>query len=347
MAPWPRSTSWSSRPREAEVPEWLSGVRAFGAEPRRGLPFAVSADVRRIATLLVLIAVVAAVFGYLTPHFVTANSVVSIARQTTVLLIVAVGVTFVITAGEIDLSVGAVVALVSVLAAWLIRNDYSLAVMLIAAVATGALVGAVNGFLAVKLRVPSFLATLGTLSVGYGAAMTISLQPIPMRSLDFVRFFRLSPGGVPMPVILALAVVVASVLLFSFSRFGVRTRAVGSNQQAARLAGVNTARHRFVVLVLCSVFAALGGLVFVGRTNYGMAQAAHGLELQAIAAALLGGARLGGGTGSMVGTLLAALLLTMIFVGIATVGLPGPYQDIAKGAAIGLAVLMMRRKRSV
>jgi ribose transport system permease protein len=297
----------------------------------------------RIITLLCLIAVVGAVFGYLAPHFLSTTSLINIGRQATVMAIVALGATFVIIAGEIDLSVGAVVALVSVLTAWLAGHGYSVPVMLLVGLAAGLTIGAVNGVLSLKLRVPSFLATLGTLSIIKGIAMTITLEPIPVRSIAFIKFFMISPWRVPMPVIIALLLFVASVVLLNYSRFGIRTRAVGSNENAARLAGLNTTRQKYLVFLLGSVFAAVGGIVLAGRTNYGMAQAGGGLELEVIAAAVLGGARLGGGVGSVLGTLLSSVLLTMIFMGIATVGLPGPYQDVAKGVAIGLAVLLMRR----
>lgn len=297
----------------------------------------------RIVTLLCLIVVVGAVFGYLAPHFLNTTGLINIGRQATVMAIVALGATFVIIAGEIDLSVGAVVALVSVLVAWAFRHGYPVPVMLLVALAAGLSIGAVNGWLSLKLRVPSFLATLGTLSVIKGIAMTITLEPVPLRSIPFIKFFMISPWRVPMPVIIALVLFVVSLILLNYSRFGIRTRAVGSNENAARLAGLNTTRQKYLVFVLGSVFAAVGGVVLAGRTNYGMSQAAGGLELEVIAAAVLGGARLGGGIGSVTGTLLSSVLLTMIFMGIATVGLPGPYQDVAKGAAIGLAVLLMRR----
>ncbi len=310
-----------------------------GATPRKRGAF-VSA---RIVTLLGLILVVALIFGYFAPHFLSTGSLISIGRQATVTAIVALGATFVILAGEIDLSVGAVVALVSVLVAWLAGHGYSIPVMLLVALATGLTIGAVNGFLSLTLAVPSFLATLGTLSIVKGIAMTITLEPIPVRSIAFIKFFMISPWRIPMPVIIALVLFALCVVLLNYSRFGIRARAVGSNESAARLAGLNTTRQKYCVFLLGSVFAAIGGVVLAGRTNYGMAQAGGGLELEVIAAAVLGGARLGGGVGSALGTLLSAVLLTMIFVGISTVGLPGPYQDVAKGAAIGLAVLLMRR----
>lgn len=321
----------------------LSNPNQMGGERPRLFRGRWASNSSRIITLVCLIVVVGAVFGYLAPHFLSTTSLINIGRQATVMTIVALGVTFVIIAGEIDLSVGAVVALVSVLTAWLSRYGYSVPVMLLVALATGLSVGVVNGLLSLKLRVPSFLATLGTLSIIKGIAMTMTLEPIPLRTISFIKFFMISPLGIPMPVIIALLLFVVSIVLLNYSRFGIRTRAVGSNEGAARLAGLNTTRQKYLVFVLGSVFAAVGGVVLAGRTNYGMAQAAGGLELEVIAAAILGGARLGGGVGSVTGTLLSSVLLTMIFMGIATVGLPGPYQDMAKGAAIGLAVLLMRR----
>lgn len=297
----------------------------------------------RLVMLTLLIAAVASLFAYLMPHFLTADNLVTLARQTSVIAIVAMGATFVIIAGEIDLSVGAVVALAAVLAAWTSRHGLPVSVMLLAALAAGGMVGVVNGFLTFSLKVPSFLATLGTLSIVKGLAMTITLEPLSIRSLPFISFFRVSLVGIPMPVIIALVLSVVAVLLLNYTRFGIRTRAGGSNESNARLAGLNAKRHKYHVLILGSTFAAIGGVVLAGRTNFGMSQSAIGLELDVIAAVVLGGARLGGGVGSIVGTLLSAILLTMIFTGISTLGLPGSYQDIAKGLAIGIAVLLMKR----
>ncbi|MFN0317918.1 MAG: ABC transporter permease [Burkholderiales bacterium] len=321
----------------------LASPSQFGNARANFLRVALAGASGRIVTLLLLIVVVGAIFGYLAPHFLSTPSLINICRQATVLSIVAMGATFVIIAGEIDLSVGAVVALVSVIVAWAFRNGYSVSEMLLMALAAGLVIGSVNGWLSLKLRVPSFLATLGTLSVIKGIAMTITLEPLPLRSIPFIKFFMISPWRIPMPVIIAVVLFAVSVILLNYSRFGIRTRAVGSNENAARLAGLNTTRQKYMVFVLGSMFAAVGGGVLAGRTNYGMSQAAGGLELEVIAAIVLGGARLGGGAGSVTGTLLSSLLLTMIFMGIATVGLPGPYQDVAKGAAIGLAVLIMKR----
>ena len=319
-------------PEQLAGRNWLSFLRAR-----------VPAVAPRILLLVALIVVIGGVFGWLAPNFLTTSSLINVLRQATVLWIVALGATFVIASGEIDLSVGSVVAIVSVIGAAMVRDGHSIPVILIAGLATGLAIGAVNAIVTLRLHVPSFLTTLGTMAIVRGLAWEVSLQYIPVRSISFIKFFRMSPFGVPMPVVIALALTAVTIVLLHFSRFGIRTRAVGSNQNAARLAGLKVRQHKFLVLVLASVLAAIGGIVYMGRTNYGMPTAATGLELQVLAAVILGGTRLGGGVGSVLGTGLGALLLTVIFVGIATLGLPGPYQDIARGAAIVFSILLMRR----
>lgn len=296
----------------------------------------------RIPLLLVLIAATALAFSIAMPQFLAQANLVNLFRQASVLAIVASGTTFVIVAGEIDLSVGSVVALAAVLTAWLSGKGLPVPVILGGGLLAGLAAGAVNSLLVLTLGVPSFLATLGTLAIVRGAAMTLSLQPLPLRNIPLIRFFGATPGGLPVPVLIALGAGGVAWVLFNRSRFGIRTRAVGSGEAAARLAGLGTGRQKLLVLLLGSSFAAIGGIVLAGRTNYGMAQAGTGLELDAIAAVLLGGGRLGGGVGSIAGTLLATLLLTMIFTGIAALGLSGSLQDIAKGALVGIAIFLMR-----
>jgi ribose transport system permease protein len=297
----------------------------------------------RVILLIALIVVAEAVFSWMAPHLLSAASLSNALRQATVLWIVALGATFVIASGEIDLSVASVVALVSTLGAWMIRAGYPIPVMLLATLGTSMLIGAFNGLVTVQLRVPSFLTTLGSLAIVRGLAWGISLQYIPVLNISFVQFFRYAPLGVPMPIAIALVLTAATILLFHFSKFGIGTRAVGSNETAARFAGLKVRQQKLTVMVLGSLLAGVGGVVFMGRTNYGMPGGAAGLELQVIASVVLGGTRLGGGNGSIIGTTLGTLLLTAIFFGIATLGLPGPYQDIARGGAIVLAILLMRR----
>lgn len=297
----------------------------------------------RFVALVAMIVATSIVFSVLIPNYLSANSLINVLRQSSVIAIVSLGATFVIVSGEIDLSLGSVVALVAVLTAWVSRLGLSVAPMLVAAALAGMAIGTLNGLVVLKLRVPSFLATLGTMSIASGAAMTLSLQPIPVRSLSFVNFFGWSVIGIPMPVVIAIILVAGAASVTRKSRYFIRLRATGSNENAARLAGIATLRQKYSALLIGSVFAAAGGVVLAGKTNYGIAQSGAGMELDAIAAVILGGGRLGGGAGTIIGTTLGALLLTMIFAGIATVGLSGPYQDIAKGLAIALAILLTRR----
>lgn len=261
------------------------------------------------------------------------NNLINIVRQSSVTEIAVFGATFVIVTGEIDLSVGAAVVLSDVMVAWTSQQGISIAGMILLALATGLIIGTLNGWPVLKLKVPSFLATLGTLSVASGLALTISLNAIPVTNHAFVRFFESTPGGVPVPVLIALGFFMFSLFLFNFTRFGIWTRAVGSSEAGARLGGLNAGRHKYIVLLLGSVFAAIAGIVLAGQTDFGIANSEVGLELVVIAAVILGGGRLGGGGGgSLTGSALGAFFLTLLFVGLSMAGLPGPYQDIARGA---------------
>jgi ribose transport system permease protein len=324
------------------MPEFSSSLGTNETTPPAAIAFARALLSSRALLLLFLIAVTALAFSIAMPQFLSQANLVNLLRQASVLAIVGCGTTFVIVAGEIDLSVGSLVAFVAVLTAWLSDKSLSIEIIVLLGLLAGVLAGTINSGLVLVLGVPSFLATLGTQAIVRGAAMTLSLQPLPVRNISFIKFFGWSPAGAPMPVIIAAIIVLASILLFTRARFGIRARAVGSNEGAARLAGLATKRQKYAVLVLGSVLAAIAGIVLAGRTNYGMSQAGTGLELDAIAATLFGGGRLGGGVGSVLGTFLAAILLTLIFTGIATLGLSGSFQDIAKGVLVGIAIFLMR-----
>lgn len=324
------------------MPETSSALGTRGNTLPTAIAFAQTLARSRVPLLLFLIAATALAFSAAMPQFISQANLINLLRQSSVLAIVGCGTTFVIVAGEIDLSVGSLVAFVAVLTAWLSDRSVSIENILVLGLLAGILAGTINSILVLVLGVPSFLATLGTQAIVRGAAMTLSLQPLPLRNISFIKFFGWSPAGAPMPVVIAVLLSILSILMFTRARFGIRTRAVGSNEGAARLAGLATKRQKYAVLVLGSVMAAIAGIVLAGRTNYGMSQAGTGLELDAIAATLLGGGRLGGGVGSVLGTLLAAILLTIIFTGIATLGLSGSFQDIAKGLLVGVAIFLMR-----
>ena len=255
----------------------------------------------------------------------------------------AIGANLIIVAGEIDLSVGAIVGLASVAVPGLFDLGLPMPVVLIFALLVGAIVGAANGFITLRLMVPSFLATLGTMAIVRGIALYISDQPRQVSDDAFAAAFNESIFGIPEVVLYSFGITALVAFFWKYSRFGLQIRAVGSSQQGARFAGVPTHRVKFTVFILAGIFSAAGALLLLGRTLTGLSVAADGLELNAIAAVILGGGRLGGGKGSVVGTFLGALLLTMVFSGIAGMGLTAAWQLLTKGMILVVVILFMRK----
>lgn len=284
-------------------------------------------------------------FSVLAPGFGSPANLADVLRQNVTLVVVAVGLTFVLLAGELDLSVGAITALVSVLVAHAVT---AWGLPAVPAVALGLLVGtglgAVNALLVLGLKIPSFLSTLAILGVVQGLALTVSLSAVDVAG----RLGGLFSGrllGIPLVILYgALVVFVASVAL-SRSRFGLWLRATGSDHEMARLVGLPVARHRAAVFAISGLCAGIGGVILVGRTGFGDALSMPGLGIDALAAVILGGTRLGGGRGSIAGTVLAAILIGFLGSGIQAVGLPSSGQDIVRGVVIGAAVLLMRAPR--
>jgi ribose/xylose/arabinose/galactoside ABC-type transport system permease subunit len=300
-------------------------------------------DHLRLAVLAALVLLVALAFAIYTPTFLSSGNLRGMARDMAVLAIVALGATFVIIAGEIDLSVGSIVALVSLILALVLSDGMPTPLALLLALGVGAAAGAVNGLLTLHLKIPSFLATLGILSIAQGAAIALSAQPVPVPTGSFTRLFGGDVAGVPLGLLYAVAFAALSFVVLRSTRFGMRTRAVGSDDAAARMIGLDPTRTKYLVFVVAGLASAIGAILFVGRTGYGLALSSTDLLLDVLAAVMLGGSRLGGGKGSVVGTVLGAALITVALSGISGLGVDPGYQQIAKGAVIGLVVLFMRR----
>jgi ribose transport system permease protein len=277
--------------------------------------------------------------------FLTQNNLLNIARQTATISIMAVAMTFVIAAAEIDLSVGAVAGLASVVTAMAIEH-YGVGAGIAAGLACGLVVGSVNGLLVTVLAIPSFLVTLGMLGIARGIAMWVTdTAPQPILQPAFTNAFGSADVG-PIPTMLlwtAAAVAVGHVVLHH-SPFGRRVLATGGNEVAARFSGVSTAKVKFAVLVACSVAAALAGMLYAGRLHSGRFQWGEGDELSVIAAVILGGTSLFGGRGSVVGALLGSLLIGLINNGLILMGLEFSQQLIVRGVIIILAVALARRR---
>ena len=277
--------------------------------------------------------------------FLSRNNLLNIFRQTATITVIAVGMTFVISCAEIDLSVGSIAGLSSVVSAMTIAN-YGLVPGIIAGLAVGALVGATNGALVSLLGIPSFLVTLGMLGIAFGIAQWITdSAPQPILDDTFNTIFGGGDIG-PVPGLLiwmALAVTVGAVVL-ARTKFGRQVLATGGNRMASEFTGVNTKRIKFSVLLISGTMASLAGMLYAGRLQSGRFQWGSGDELSAIAAVILGGTSLFGGSGTIVGTLVGALLIGLINNGLILAGLESSQQQVIRGVIIILAVALARKK---
>lgn len=295
--------------------------------------------------LLALICVYA-LFSALTPDtFLRTLNLVTMLRQTVVVAIAAIGMSLIIIHGGIDLSVGSTVALTTVVAAKCLQGGSGPFVTVLAALALGAAAGALNGVLVVGLRITPFIATLGTMSALRGLAKGLADEQkidAPARGID--EWMAIAPGErlVPHGVWLAFAAAVLCALLLGYTRLGRHAVAVGSNELTARLCGVPVARVRLAIYALGGLLAGLAGVLEFSTLTVGDPTDSVGLELEAIAAVVIGGGSLSGGQGSVAGTLLGALLLTVIKAGCTHVGMPNWIQEILTGGIIVVAMTLDR-----
>lgn len=302
--------------------------------------------------LLLALAVLYAVFAFaIGESFLDFATTQNMMKNSTIVGLVAVGMTFVIVSAGIDLSVGSMVALVTVVFAFALERGVALPLAVIFALATGLLSGLVNGVLIVGLRITPFIVTLGSLLILRGAAKGLSGgNPIYPESTGWIESLMRSSGllGIPTGVWLLLFVAILAALVLQFTRFGRHSVAVGSNEQASRLCGVPVARVKMAVYSLVGICAALAGLVQVSLLTGGDPTIQEGLELQVIAAVVIGGASLSGGTGSVGGTLLGVLIMEVIRTGSSLLGWPNWVQQTVTGAIIITAVALdqVRHRRS-
>ena len=277
--------------------------------------------------------------------FTNSNNLLNIIRQTATISVMAVAVTFVIGAAEIDLSVGAVAGLASVICAMAL-DSYGLVPGILAGVLLGATVGAINGSLVVGVGIPSFLVTLGMLGIAHGTAQWITdSAPQPILEDSFNNAFGSGDLG-PIPSLViwtAVAVAIGHVLLRR-TRYGRGVLATGGNEEAARFSGVPTRRIKFTVMMASSTVAAIAGMLYAGRLQSGRFQWGEGDELSVIAAVILGGTSLFGGRASVIGALLGSLMIGLINNGLTLMGLEFSQQQIVRGAIIIVAVALARRR---
>jgi ribose transport system permease protein len=301
--------------------------------------------VDRAGTLLGLI-FVALIFGALVgPQFFAPTNLELMARQTAIVSIAAVGMTIVIVAGGIDLSVGSMIALTTVVIAQLLRMDMSPLAAALGGVAAAALCGLVNGVLITQLKVVPFIVTLGTMLVIRGAAKGFGEERrIEAPATWLNDLLRVTRGEVLLPSGIWAVVVLAALVagLLRYTRFGRHTFAIGSNERMARLCGVAITRTKVVIYTLSAALTGFAGLLMFSKLSVGDPTVAIGLELDVIAAVIIGGGSLLGGRGTVSGTLIGAAIMTVIQIGCSQKGLANWVQQIVTGGIIVAAVALDR-----
>ena len=273
--------------------------------------------------------------------FAQSTNLLQVARQASSYGIMSVGMVLLLSMGEIDLSVGAILTLVNIITALALREGVPMPLALLAGLATGAACGLVNGLLGWLLRIPSIIVTLGTMSVFRGLALVLSkATPIGNFSKDHLLFDLGGRNllGLPTSVLLMLVMGLAGHFLLSQTAFGWRLQAIGSNAQAARFSGIQLARYRVAAMTIMGLVAGIAGIMELAFLQSGSPTTGQGYELFVIASAIIGGTALSGGSGSVPGGILGALLIAVIRNGLVLLELSAYWGTVVTGAVIIAAV---------
>ncbi|MGL4910919.1 MAG: ribose ABC transporter permease [Romboutsia sp.] len=294
--------------------------------------------------LVLLIAVV----SILSPSFLSTKNIFNILRQTSVNAIIAAGMTFVILTGGIDLSVGSTLAISGAICATLLVSGQSIIVGVFAAIIIGALVGFLNGFIISKGKLQPFIATLATMTVLRGLTLVFTDgKPITLGSSDLaINFGKIGGGvifGIPTPAIIMVLIFVLCAYVLNNTKMGRYTYALGSNEEATKLSGLNTDKIKIWVYTISGILSAVAGIIITSRLYSAGPTAGTGYELDAIAAVVLGGTSLTGGKGKISGTIIGALIIGVLSNALNILDVSSYYQMMVKGAVILLAVLLDRK----
>jgi ribose/xylose/arabinose/galactoside ABC-type transport system permease subunit len=281
------------------------------------------------------------IFSLLSPYFLGVNNLLNVGRAVSIQGITAAGMTIALISGGFDLSIASTVAASGVFTASLLQSGLPLPIAILGGVALGCVVGMVNGLLITKLRINPLIATLGMLSVVRGIAflgtggVSLTVQNEAFRFLGRGYLF-----GVPFPFVFMLILYAVVFVVLGYTQFGRYVYAIGGNPVATRLAGINVNKWRLVIYIIVGASAGLSGVFLSSQMGTAMPNAALGFELSVIAAVILGGASLAGGSGSIVGTLVAMFILGILNNGMVLLNVPTYYQLIAQGAILLIAVAL-------
>ena len=294
--------------------------------------------IQKIGSLLILVALMICM-GLISPNFFTMGNMKNIGIQASVNVVLSIGMLLVIIIGGIDLSIGAILALAGVAAAYMMKANCSIFISLLASCFIGAGLGLVNGFIVTYMKLPPFVATLGTTGIYRGVALLVtnglpvSQLPPEIRNIGQGEFL-----GIPNPILIMAIVAIIIHVVLTYTSYGRSLFAIGSNYEATRLSGVSVKRNMLITYTLEGFIACVAGVILLGRLAVAQPNAATGYESNAIAAAVIGGASFSGGRGSVVGAVIGALIISVLNNGFTLLGMNSFVQQIAIGVVVVLAV---------
>jgi len=307
----------------------------------------VASAFRHYGGIVIALAVLLVFFSMMNPHFMTERNLSNILQQIAVIAIAAFGMTWVILLGEIDLSIGSIIAVAGMCGAQMLALGWGVAPALVLTLCAGALLGAFNGVMTAKLALPSFIVTVAAMGI-YRGLVSLPTGGAPEVIVDptWTAIGSQSWLGYPLVVWILVLLFVFNHILLSRTTFGRRAYLVGGNREAALYSGIKVARIKMAIFTLCGTMAAISGIILSSRLYSAQTDAGQGYELDAIAAVVLGGTSLSGGVGTMIGTLIGALIIGVMNNGMNMLSVPYFYQLIIKGLVILIAVwLDVRSKR--
>jgi ribose transport system permease protein len=294
--------------------------------------------------ILIILFVLCLFLSLTTETFLTSTNIFNILRAFSWIAISGFGILMVIITGGIDLSVGSVMAMAGLITAMMLKANFGLFLSTIGGILIGALIGFINGLLISKTNLPPFIATLGTMNIARGFCYGITggwpIRDLP-RNFNILGQYDIPflGVGIPLPVVFMIILGIITSIFLNRTSWGYRIYAVGGNEQAARLSGINTGRVKILVYVLCGVLTAIGGILMTARLGVAAPTAATGYELDVIAAAVIGGASLTGGEGTVLGVIIGAAIMQVLRTGMVLLGFPAYWQPSAIGAIIIAAII--------
>ena len=308
----------------------------------------INLDYPWITAAVALVALVV-ILSIVSPVFLSTSNIMSILRQASVYVIMGLGMSFVLMTGGTDLSQGSLLALVGVVAAYIIQNIGSIPLAIVASIAVGAMVGFVNGTIVSRLKIPPFIATLAMMYLCRGLTLVITqASPIVLTNDAFKWIGTGSLLGLPVPVYILIIAAAARQFILSYTATGRFVLAVGSNEEAARLSGIKSSWNKCKAYIISGTMVGIAGLVYVARLGAAQATAGQSYEMEAIAAAVLGGNSIMGGEGTIIGAVMGAIVVAIVRNAMVLLEISTYYQQIVTGAVILIAVIIdiMRKERA-